>query len=459
MRKTGRQNEKYWEEKMIKSGRRGGRNSVKKELADCGCEEERKDPTQFAQALLASLVTSAMAARKQLDFIEKNNTKQNNNNNNNIIIKNAVDALCESSLVDFLGILGLFTNNPVYNLFLKYPCSFRPSSSKNNNVATQERDKTLFKRSLPDDLLDNLPFIDESEDEEEGAGYDDSLQCFPVEDPCDEIALEDCLATSNDEITTEDLRIAPTTESQMVWCSVCQRILQGHPIRDDEDVLSHLSERRVNEENGEHELVHADPSTAFEYIQFNPDYPIFQRPFGIIYWRQENYGPDPTCDDDDDGDDDDDDEPPPDTWDVGPVGPRIDWNNSIHELGAAALPFDDGLDENNNNIHHEFNRNQYPDVVIDDFTNGQQPPPPWANYTDQVLLDVIPRCLDCLRPEHGNSDLEQEKCRDAQDVIRRGVSHSTGQTHPLDLADGTNIIQRDTNGGGYLYRECFAPLF
>ena len=190
-------------------------------------------------------------------------------------------------------------------------------------------------------------------------------------------------------------------------------------------------------------LVHADPAAAFEYIQSNPDYRIFQRPFGIIYWRQEKYGPDPSCE----------------AWDpdVPPanrppdqavaVGPRIDWNNSFHELGAAALPLhDDGwLDNNNNHIDY-----------MDHFANGQQPPPPWANYTDQVLVDVIPRCQDCQQPQHGDSKHETEIC---QDVMNRAVSHAIGNTHPLDMDSGMIVIQRDTNGGGNLYVGCFAPLF
>ena len=161
---------------------RQGRNSVKKELVDCGCEERRKDPSQFAQALLASLVTSGIAARKKLESLQKNDTKQNSGNNNNAKEK-VVKVLCDSSPGPYewgsrIGMLGVFINNPVYNLFVKLQCVVRPSSSNNNNVATQERDKNLFKRSLPDDLLDNLPFIDDSEDEEgqEKGMYFNSLQ-------------------------------------------------------------------------------------------------------------------------------------------------------------------------------------------------------------------------------------------------------------------------------------------
>ena len=72
---------------------RQGRNSVKKELVDCGCEEKRKDPSQFAQALLASLVTTGIAARKKLDLLQKNDTKQNDGNNNNAKEK-VVNVLC-----------------------------------------------------------------------------------------------------------------------------------------------------------------------------------------------------------------------------------------------------------------------------------------------------------------------------------------------------------------------------
>ena len=176
---------------------RQGRNSVKKELVDCGCEEKRKNPNQFAQALLASLVTSGIAARKQLDLLKKNETKQNDSNNNNSKEK-VVEVFCESNPTELvIGSLAFFINNPVFNLFVKLACFVRPSigTNNNNNIngTTQERDKTLFKRSFPDDLLDSLPFVDDSDSEDEDIA-DESLQCLALDDPCDEIALEDCIA-------------------------------------------------------------------------------------------------------------------------------------------------------------------------------------------------------------------------------------------------------------------------
>ena len=312
---------------------------MKKELVDCGCEEKRKDPSQFAQALLASLVTSGIAARKKLESLQKNGNDGNTFNAKEKVVK----VLCDSSPGPYewgarIGMLGVFINNPVYNLLVKLQCVVRPSSSNNNNVATQERDKDLFKRSLPDDLLDNLPFVDDSEDEDV-ADADDSLQCLALDDPCDEIDLEDCLARSNDYIEVEDLRTATPTESSMVWCMVCQRILQGHPTRDDEDVLSHLAETTTNKVTKEDEQIHAFASAAFLYIQNNSDYRIAQQPYADNFWRQAGYGPDPNdrCDSPEP-------EKEPAGWGTPPREEQLDWDAEIPEVFLPDIDF------NNNDL-------------------------------------------------------------------------------------------------------------
>ena len=314
---------------MSKNGRQG-RNSVKKELVECGCEEKRRNPSQFAQALLASLVTSGITARKQLDLLKKNETKQNENNNNNNKTEKVVEVLCEADPNELIfGSLAFFINNPVFKVLVKLGCFVRPSVH-NMNAATQERDKTLLKRSLPEYLLDSLPFDDDSDSEDEDIA-DESLQCLALDDPCDEIALEDCIARSNDNIEVEDLRTATPTESSMVWCMVCQRILQGQPTGDDEDLLSHLSETTINQRTGQIQQLHATASTAFLYIQNNSDYRILQQPYADNFWRQEGYGPDPNdrCDSPKE----------PTGWGEPPKEEQLDWNANP-EIPDVGLPPD-----------------------------------------------------------------------------------------------------------------------